>query len=293
MPTELALGTWAFAGNFGFWSDQERSDSLKTLHYAIRNGITSFDTAASYGNGKAEQMLGQQLKRFPLKRSDLFIATKTMGNDSLETSLHRLCMEYVDLWYLHWPSHSKDCKQILSQMASEKKAKDIGICNADVPFLKTLRDLPIRYVQIPCSLLWVRGMEEMKAYCKERSIKLVGYSPTGMGILSGTHDDPPEDSRATLYCYQHKTELSSLLDTLKEIARNHQTIPSVIALSWALSQGFDQIILGARKKGQLEEDLNAKDIRLNDGEQTELNSMANRLSACADPKQDNLFGHRW
>lgn len=293
MASRLALGCWAYGGGFGFWEDQERGDSLKTLHLAIRSGITEYDTAASYGNGRGEQILGQQLKRFSLPRESLFLSTKTMGNDSLETSLRRLCTDSIDLWYLHWPNSRKDCHTILEKMAKEPKAKAIGICNVTVPYLRNLEDLPISWVQVPCNLIWTRGMKELIHYAKEKGIRLSGYSPMGMGVLSGRHDTPPNDSRKELYCYRHMKEFNALLSALDEMATAHDSTPGVVALAWAFSQGFDQIVLGARKKEQLQEDLKATTILLTADESEELDDLSCSLQECADKEQDNLFSHRW
>lgn len=288
--SELALGTWAFGGNAGFWTDQERSASIRTLHLAVRSGVRSYDTAYAYQKGRAEQMLGQQLKRFPLRREDLFLSTKTTGRDNLRESLGRLCTDYVDIWYLHWPSSRRDVRSLIDGMKRHPEAKKIGICNVTVPYLEKM-DLPIDAVQIPCSLLWTRGMDEMVAWCRSRRIFLSGYSPVGLGTLSGRHDSPPPDSRADLYCYRSPKEFGALLSALREIAKAKGCSMSQVAVSWARSAGFDQVVLGSRTKEQLREDLASPP--LTDGEWATLKEKADALSASAPAEMDNVFGHRW
>lgn len=290
--SELALGTWAFAGNAGFWTDQQRGDSLKTLHLAIRSGITSFDTAYAYQNGRAEQLLGQQLKRFSLKRETLRISTKTMGRDNLRESLRRLITGYVDIWYLHWPSSKREMGPVLRMMAGHREAKAIGICNATPSLLnELLKEAPIRAVQVPCNLLWIRNMAELRELCKEKGIFLSGYSPAGMGVLSGRHDTAPDDTRGSLYCYRHPDELKALLSALRDIATAHGCSMSQVALAWARGQGFDEIVTGARTKAQLSENL--LPLSLTRAEIGYLTKRGERLNSCAPPEQDNLFGHRW
>ncbi len=290
--TELALGTWAFAGNAGFWGDQQRSDSLKTLHLAIRSGIRAFDTAYAYQNGRAEQMLGQQLKRFPLDRKTLFISTKTMGRDNLRESLSRLLTGYVDIWYLHWPSSKHDVKQTLERMGTHPEAKAIGICNVTPFYLESLlREVPVKAVQVHCSLLWTRNLREMVSFCEERGIFLSGYSPTGMGLLGGRHDNPPDDTRGTLYCYQHPLQFQALLAGIREVSRIHHCSMSQVALSWAMAQGFDQVVLGARSKEQLAQDL--EPVSLSGDERAMLTTLGDNLSALAPAWQDTVFAHRW
>ncbi|MDD7202165.1 MAG: aldo/keto reductase [Sphaerochaetaceae bacterium] len=290
--TELALGTWAFAGNAGFWSDQKRSDSLKTLHLAIRSGIRAFDTAYAYQNGRAEQMLGQQLKRFPLDRNTLFISTKTMGRDNLRESLSRLLTDYVDIWYLHWPSSKRDVRQTLERMGTHPEAKTIGICNVTPSYLESLlKDVPVKAVQVHCSLLWTRNLRDMVSFCREHGIFLSGYSPIGMGLLGGRHDNPPDDTRGTLYCYQYPLQFHELLAGIREISLKHQCSMSQVALSWAMAQGFDQIVLGARAKEQLAQD--SEPVSLSEDERAMLTTLGDDLSSRAPAWQDTVFAHRW
>jgi len=291
--TRLALGTWAFGGNFGFWADQKRKDSLKTIHQAVRSGVLEFDTASAYANGQSEQLLGQQLKRFPLERSSLFISTKTMSLQDVKKALHRLCMTYVDLLYLHWPNSKKDCHPILDGMRKVEGIRNIGICNVNQAYLQTLEDIPLSYIQIPCTLLWTRGLKELKEYCKGKGIKLSGYSPVGMGILSGRHNTPPKDSRSTLYCYKAPKELQALLAYLQELSLTKKCSQSQIAIAWALAQGFDQLVIGARTKEQLLQDLQSDKIILHESELMQLDMLSETLQKTAPSEQDNLFGHRW
>lgn len=290
-PSKLALGTWAFAGNAGFWTDQERGDSLKTIHAAVRGGVTAFDTAYAYGNGAAEAMLGQQLKRLGVERGRLTLSTKTTGRDNLAATLRRMLTPYLDVWYLHWPSSRRDVRPILERMAGHPEVRTVGICNATPRYLETLDGTPVRALQAPCSLLWTRNLRETVAYAQEHRWFLSGYSPTGMGVLSGTHDGPPDDARKELYCYRHPAELQALLAAMRAMAAAHGASMSRIALAWARAQGFDQIVLGARTRAQLEDDL--APLVLETDERTELTVLADRLSAKAPAWQDNIFGHRW
>ncbi|MFA6892173.1 MAG: aldo/keto reductase [Sphaerochaetaceae bacterium] len=291
MKPEIALGTWEFGGGFGFWENQNRSDSLKTLHFAIRRGITSFDTAPTYGSGKSEQMLGQQLKRFPLQREKLCIASKTTNGKHLEQSLSRLCTSYLDVWYLHYPA--KEQHEILERMAGRKEVKAVGVSNMPLALLQTLKDLPLRWVQVPCNLLWNKETEALKQYCGKHEIRISGYSPLAFGLLSGTHDDPPGDGRRNLYCYRHPEEFRALTALLRDIAKIHGTSPSQIAIAWSLRQGFDQIILGARTKTQLAEDLCALNLTLSPHEMELLEKASQAICSFIPEGQDNLFGHRW
>mgnify|MGYP001480180347 CR=1 FL=1 len=291
MKTEIALGTWEFGGGFGFWENQRRTDSLKTLHQAIRNGITAFDTAPSYGNGQSEQILGQQLKRFPIERKRLFIASKTINGLHLGESLHRLCTSYLDVWYLHYPMLNQ--KEILREMLTHPEVKAIGICNIPLAALKELKDLNLSWIQIPCNLIWNKETSALKEYCHANGIRLSGYSPLALGLLSGNHDEPPDDARKNLYCYRHPKAFRDLTELIRKTAKNHEASPSQISIAWSLAQAFDQLILGARTKEQLGENLLASHITLSPPEMDALDSCSRDLSSFIPDEQENLFNHRW
>lgn len=291
MATELALGTWEFGGGFGFWEDQDRAASIKTVHDAVRSGIRAFDAAPSYGAGRSEQLLGQQLKRFPLKREELWIASKTTNGRHLEATLSRLCTTYLDLWYLHYPIQGQ--REILETMAQQSNVRAIGVSNMPLSQLEELSDLPIRWVQVPCNLLWNRDIPQLKAYCAAHGMLLSGYSPLALGTLSGNHDQMPRDGRDRLYCYQHPDAFHALTDTLRTIAQEKGASPSQVAIAWSLAQGFDQLVLGARTKAQLDADLAASILSLLPSEMARLDEASRAICSCIPSDQENFFNHRW
>lgn len=304
--SNVGLGCWQFGPSFGFWEDQRRTDSLRVLNAALREGIRHFDTAASYGNGSSEQILGQQLKRFSntIGREELSIATKIMPKghclvrkDVLK-SISRLCTPYLDILYLHWPSSELDLFPILDAMTElrdEGVVRSLGLSNFPLALLPQFEHYPITYLQSPCSLLWTQNKPELIAYCKQRSIKMVGYSPLGLGLLNGSHLNAPGDSRGNLYPFSETSypTYKGLYAILTAISEEHQSTMAQVALAWAMGQGFDLLLLGARDKAQLEENLAAGSIRLSEDERSALDRAASLLGATIPAGQDNLFGHRW
>jgi aryl-alcohol dehydrogenase-like predicted oxidoreductase len=304
--TEPGLGCWQFAGSFGFWEDQRFQDSVKVIHHALRNGIRHFDTAQGYGNGKSEQIVGQQLKRFSqtISRDRLIVATKIMPKTAtqvekdLDKSLRRLCMEYVDILYLHWPSSRTDLFPLLDAMAGTMltgKARAIGLCNVPPELLASFGDYPIGYVQMPCNLLWTKGIGETLSYCRENGIKTVGYSPLGLGLLNGTHRERPTDGRSGIYCYDSRSygAFVALVDCLHASARENGCSPAQVAIAWALAQGFDWLLVGNKTKEQLSENLASRTVMLSARQLDDLTECSRRLVRTAPSSQDNLFGHRW
>ncbi len=303
---ELALGCWQFGPSFGFWDGQDQLDSVRVLHKSLRNNIRHFDTAASYGNGRSEQLLGHQLKRFSntIVREDLTIATKimpkspTLVRKDVHKSLSRLCTSYLDILYLHWPSRAIDLHPILDVMTilrGEGLVRSLGLSNFPLSLLSSFKNYPISYLQSPCSLIWTKGMHASISYCNEQNIKLVGYSPLGMGLLNGKHLKAPADSRGDLYVFSEGSypTFRALYAILEELSRKYQRPMAQIALAWAMSQDFAVLLLGARNKIQLEENLAAGSIELTEDDKIALEEAAALLALTIPAEQDNLFGHRW
>lgn len=303
---ELALGCWQFGPSFGFWENQLRTDSLRVLHAALRENIRHFDTAASYGNGSSEQLLGHQLKRFSntIGREQLHIATKIMPKSpslvrkDVQKSLARLCTPYLDVLYIHWPSSDLDLIPILDAMVELKEEgliRSLGLSNFPLSLLSRFSEYPISYLQSPCSLLWTKDMHPLITYCREKAIKLVGYSPLGLGLLNGKHPNAPCDSRATLYVFDEGAypTYKDLYAILEKLSEKYQRPMAQIALKWAMQQGFDILLLGARNKSQLLENLGAQSIDLAEDDSAALDEAAALLAAKIPQDQDNLFGHRW
>jgi aryl-alcohol dehydrogenase-like predicted oxidoreductase len=276
------------------------------LHYALRTGIRHFDTAQGYGNGESEQFTGQQLKRFSksIERSELTIATKIMAKGpeqvrkDVETSLRRLCTDYIDILYLHWPSSTIPLAPImdaLAEIAETDMVGTIGLCNFPLSLLQSFKTYPIGYYQMPCNLIWTRGLAETLRYCKENKIKTVGYSPLGLGLLNGNHEASPLDGRKDLYCYAPDSYplYKALYGKLWDLSCKKQCSIAQVALAWSLAQGFDSLLLGARNKSQLQQNLASRNIQLSNLELHELSAIANKLASSAPDSQDNIFNHRW
>lgn len=308
---ELGLGCWQFAGTFGFWEGQAREDSIRTVHAALRSGVRHFDTAQSYGNGRSEQLLGQQLRRFrtEFSRQTLTIATKIMPmpphriRAAIETSLRRLCTPYLDILYLHWPDSRCDALPLLEAMRAaqaEGLVRQIGVSNFPPALLEQVcEQVPLNWVQCAGSLLWTRNLSCTLDFCKSRNIRTALYSPLGMGLLSGRYrtaeDLPKGDARRNLFCFQEKCRASwnILLDTLLACSGRMGCTPGQLALAWTLAQNVSVVIGGARNKLQLAQNLAAKELVIPPDTMSELSVAAHNLERDIPPRQDNIFGHIW
>lgn len=305
----FVFGTWQCAPSDGFWCNQDPLESERLLGQAVRMGIRSFDTAQSYGKGRAEQLLGKVLSRFPNEgfRVDTKIMPTTKDPlDLVRLSLSRLRVQRLNRLYLHWPRTGFNAAMFIEGMA---KCKDIGlvekvgICNAPLDYLGNLcrelaeRSVALDCLQVPVSLLWTRDLDDTLAFCHDHGIEVVAYSPMGMGLLSGKYEkaDALDDARANLFCFKEPcfATYGRLLGTLKEVAFAHNVSCSTIALAWTASCGVDSIILGARSLDQLKANVSALDIHLDEGEFLALKQAGDELAACSRQVCDNIFSYKW
>lgn len=301
--SELGLGTWQFGPSHGFWTEATDEGPQTLIRFALTHGIRHIDTAPAYGNGLSEQRIGSILASLPNRR-ELHISSKFMPKTAktvrqdVEKSLGRLKTNYLDTLYLHWPSSSISLKPILGaaqQLVEEGLVCTLGLCNTPLALLKTLEDVPFTTLQIPCSLLWTRDLDELRSYAKQRSLRLVGYSPLGLGLLGGHHRTRPDDQRSSLYVYESPTypHYLHLLDTINELASNKGCSPAQVALLWSLHQDFSTILVGARSTAQLAQSIACSDLVLDEQEKSVLDEMAGRLVSHIPASCDNLFGYRW
>ena len=310
MSADLGLGCWAFGG--GYWYNQQRSDSIRTLHAAIRGGIRHFDTAQAYGKGLSEQITGQQLKRFSatVDRSSITLASKLFLpahpddlNMLIHRSLRRLCTSYLDILYIHWPDSSKHLEPYLVEL---ERLRDLGlfhalgVSNFTVPLLeKAMRISDIGYCQIPVSLMWPKSLTEIQSICTEGAIRIVGYSPLGLGLLSGRYRDRSDfdvqDRRRDLFVFDGRYEKAyrHLLASLSTAARSLQIPQATIALAWARSRQVHTILTGARTKEQVQAVLTSTPQSLPLKVMQDLDEASDHLASLIPEDQDNLFFHRW
>lgn len=305
----LALGCWSFGGNL--W-DQDYKDSIKTIHWAIRNNIRHFDSAQNYGKGISEQIVSQQLRRFSnqINRKEFTIATKILLPPSasqipslVNKSLKRMNTSSIDLLYIHWPSSKKEINPYLVELDKLKKENvigSIGVSNFPLKLLKEATEVTkIDYSQFHHSLLYSRPYFKQKEFCIDNNIKTVSYSPLAVGLLGGKYkkveDLKENDWRKMLFPFEsrYNTSFNELLDLVDEIATKNGVDNATIALSWVLRHQIDIVLSGSRTKEQLEKTINSYNFVLNDDDFKSLNSASASFNALLDEDVDNFFFHKW
>jgi aryl-alcohol dehydrogenase-like predicted oxidoreductase len=287
----MGLGAWAIGGSSGKfgWGPQDDADSIATIHRAVELGVNWVDTAAVYGLGHSEEVVGKALKGMSRRP---IVATKCSrrwddqgapyGNlkreslrEECETSLRHLGMERIDLYQIHWPVPVEDIEEgwgTLADLVKEGKLRYIGVCNFNVAQLKRIQPIhPVASLQPPYSML-VRGVEdELLPYCAANKIGVVAYSPMQKGLLTGkvtrerVAQMPASDHRSRDPMF-HEPELSAnlkLVDGLRSIAERNGKTVAQLAIAWVLRRPeLTSAIVGARRPAQIEETVAAGDWTL-------------------------------
>ncbi len=280
----MSLGLWH---NFGSTSDY--TNSRKMLLDAFDLGITHFDLANNYGPepGSAEETLGKVLKQ-ELKnyRDELIISTKAgyymwpgpygeWGSRknlmaSLDQSLKRMGLDYVDIFYHHRPDPNTPLEETISALADivhSGKALYVGISNYSAKQTKQAARL-LRDMGVPCLIhqmrfsMICRENAPVLDVLEEEGIGGIAFSPLAQGILTGKYlNGIPADSRAAgasvfLTANQITGEITEITRSLKEMAEERGQSMAQMALAWVLHQkAMTSVILGASSSIQIQENL--------------------------------------
>lgn len=309
--TTVGLGTWAIGGSgWSFaWGEQDDKESIAAIHRALDLGINWIDTAAVYGFGHSETVVGRALKDRS-DRDDILIATKcgrvwdegdpkpygrltaASVRKECEDSLRRLGIDVIDLYQIHWPDPDEDIEEAwttVAELIEEGKVRYGGVSNFNVEQMERVRAIhPITSLQPPYSML-KRGVEDaILPYCGDHNIGVVAYSPMQAGLLTGKFSKEhvrnlPEDDWRKGHPLFTEPQLSvnlELVDKLEPIAaRNGKTLPQ-LAIAWVLRRPeVTAAIVGARRPSQIEETAPAGDWNLSDEDIAEIDDLLEEREA--------------
>ena len=296
---ELGIGTWAWGDKlvWGFGNQYSDKDVSESFHAAVENGVTFFDTAEVYGQGKSERFLGELI---PTAGTEIHIATKIMPfpwriakdalRKALQASLSRLGVKKVDLYQIHWPMPPVSVESWMSQMAEvyqEGLISAVGVSNYNTEMTKRAFDalqkkgIPLASNQVEYHLL-ERRIEKngLMDFCKANNIKIIAYSPLAMGILSGkyTPENPPKGTRAAQFNRTVLEKIMPLIRMLKAMGLDHEgKTASQVAINWLISKNTLPIP-GVKNIGQVEQNTGSIGWRLTENEVQRLDEMSENVA---------------
>ncbi|KAL7251058.1 hypothetical protein ACSBR1_012980 [Camellia fascicularis] len=289
------LGCMGMSSNYGPPKPEE--DMIQLIHHSINSGVTFLDTSDAYGDN--ELLLGKALKggwREKVQLASKFGIIRVDGKPAVrgspdyvraacETSLKRLEVECIDLYYQHRIDTSVPIEVTmgeLKKLVEEGKIKYIGLSEASASTIRRAHAVhPITAVQMEWSL-WSRDIEaDIVPTCRELGIGIVPYSPLGRGFLSGGTNFianlPDGDFRKNFPRFKPENleHNQKIFERVNEMAAKKGCTPSQLALAWVHHCGNDVVpIPGTTKIANLNQNIGALSVKLTPEEMAELESYA-------------------
>ncbi|MBB6130813.1 aldo/keto reductase [Mucilaginibacter lappiensis] len=293
----IALGSWSWgtgaAGGDQVFGNHLTAEILKPVFdAAIRSGLTLWDTAAVYGMGSSETILGEFVRQYP--RKDMVLSTKftpqiantASGNpveEMLNESFKRLGTDYIDIYWIHNPTDAPKWISSLVPLLRSGKVKQVGVSNHNLQQIIQANEIlaangfAISAVQNHYSLLY-RSSEEagILEYCKENGITFFAYMVLEQGALSGKYNtqNPLPDGSGRGETYNKiLPQLEELTNAMQAIGSCKSASVAQIAIAWAIAKNTLPII-GVTKVSQVEDALNASKITLTPEEVIQIEALA-------------------
>ena len=291
--TRVGFGAWAIGGGgweFG-WGPQEDEKSVAAIHHALEHGVNWIDTAAAYGFGRSEQVVGRALEGMPERP---YVFTKcsllegpgrrvvhSLKRDSIlreaDASLKRLGVDAIDLYQIHWPNPEEDIEEgwgALAELKEQGLVRHIGVSNFEVQHMRRIQQIAqIETLQPPYNLIERDVERELLPFAENEGIGVIVYSPMGSGLLTGRMTREriaglPDDDWRKHDSRFNEPQLSQnleLVERLKAVADRHGTVPGAVAIAWALrNPAVDGAIVGFRSPEQVDPLLPAAGLELSD-----------------------------
>lgn len=284
----IALGTWSWGtgiagGDQVFGNNLSVEDLKQVFDAAMNSGLNLWDTAAVYGMGSSENILGELIKEYP--RENIILSTKftpQMASSSqnpveemLAGSFERLGTNYIDIYWIHNPTDVTKWTPELIPLLKSGKVKSVGVSNHNLEEIKLANSIlskagfNISAVQNHYSLLY-RSSEEagILDYCKKHNITFFAYMVLEQGALSGkynTHNPLPEGSGRGNTYNKVLPQLEELTNAMKEIGSSRNASVAQVAIAWAIAKNTLPII-GVTKTSQIDDIQNAIKINLSESE---------------------------
>ena len=318
--TRVGFGAWAIGGGgwaFG-WGPQDDDDAIAAMRHAIERGINWIDTAAAYGLGHSEELVGRAIHDFALtdrpyvftkcglvwdERNPMAPPRRILQPESIrrecEDSLRRLDVEQIDLYQFHWPDETgtpvEDSWSEMVRLVEEGKVRWIGVSNFDTDLLE--RCERIRHVdslQPPFSLIRRDSAEKEIPWAAAHGTGVIVYSPMQSGLLTDRWTMErvaalaPDDWRRQSSEFQSPgiERNLALRDALRPIAERHETTVAAVAVAWTLAwPGVTGAIVGARSPEQIDGWIDAAWLELTQEDLDDIAFAIERTGAGSGPRR--------
>jgi aryl-alcohol dehydrogenase-like predicted oxidoreductase len=297
--TRVGFGAWAIGGGgweFG-WGPQDDDQSIAAIHHALEHGINWIDTAAAYGFGRSEQIVGRALQdvterpyvftKCSLLEGPNRTVAHSLKRDSIlreaEASLTRLGIDAIDLYQIHWPNPMTDIEEgwaALAELKEQGLVRHIGVSNFSVGQLQTIQRIaPVETLQPQYSLIERDAEQQVLPFAEREGIGVIVYSPMGSGMLTGGMTRERIEQLAEDDWRKHDTRFNEpqlsrnleLVERLEQVADRYDTTAGAIAVAWTLRDpAVDGAIVGFRRPDQVDPILTAADLGLTAEDITEI-----------------------
>lgn len=316
--TRVGFGSWATGGGgwaFG-WGPQDDDESVAAMNHALEQGVNWIDTAAIYGLGHSEEVVGRVLKgRGAGDRPYVFTKCGLVWDESdrmkeairssapksirreCEASLRRLGVERIDLYQIHRPDDfgvtMEESWRTMEQLVEEGKVRAIGVSNYDVPQLRKCEAVHhVDSLQPPFSLINRDAAASEIPWCYANRTGVIVYSPMQAGILTDSFTvdrikkmDADDWRKKSVYFQTPQLEKNiKMRDALKSIAARHNTSVGAVAVAWTLAwPGVTGAIVGARSASQVDGWIGAAKLTLTANDLDEIASTIDKLGVGSGP----------
>ena len=306
--TPIGFGAWAIGGgNWEFaWGPQDDNESIAAIHRALDLGVNWIDTAAIYGLGHSEEIVGRALKttshkpyvftknsmRWHEDRSIYRSLKAASLQEELDNSLRRLGRDTIDLYQIHWPNPENEIEEgweTLARFQKQGKVRWIGVSNFSVEQMKRIQKIaPITSLQPPYSMLRRAIEKDVLPFAQANNIGVINYSPMLSGLLTGKMTAervaqlPADDwrRRAPEFNEPRLSRNLKLVEVLRAIGDQHGVAPGVVAVAWTLHHpAITAAIVGARSAEQVEGVAPALTFRLSEAEYSQINAFVESNAA--------------
>lgn len=316
--TTVGFGSWAVGGggwSFG-WGPQDDERSVEAIARAAGRGINWVDTAAIYGLGHGEEVVGRAVRALPAGSRPLVftkcgldwddedrmkparrVVTPASVRRGAEESLRRLGLDRVDLFQIHWPDDQgnpiESAWREMLKLREEGMARAIGVSNFDVDLLERCEALGhVDSLQPPFNLISRETATELLPWADAHGTGVICYSPMKNGILTDSFSAErvagmaEDDWRKSAPNFREPAlgRNLSLRDALRPIAARHDASVSDVAIAWVLAwQGVSGAIAGARTPQQVEGWIGAAQLELTEADLTDISAAVSDSGAGAGP----------